>query len=225
MFVISQRKGPAAVSSAAEPGSMSPAATAWLLHAMAPVPVHHATHAAYRVPANIDNALLGTGGSGRNWAERRCRSRRSQGGSERGQQSRGDHRYAQGTFPLVRPPEQWRLAKAQPPSDGSGVEITKGSGLNVAGASAAMAGTHEHPRPLGKALAGSSSGRGGRRPIPSANPVSLTRGQANAKRFPFCRAGSQHPGPPSDEPGGLKRASVAVSGMSTTDVKAYAGTG
>lgn len=140
MFVISQRKGPAAVSSAAEPGSMSPAATAWLLHAMAPVPVHHATHAAYRVPANIDNALLGTGGSGRNWAERRCRSRRSQGGSERGQQSRGDHRYAQGTFPLVRPPEQWRLAKAQPPSDGSGVEITKGSGLNVAGASAAMAG-------------------------------------------------------------------------------------
>lgn len=133
---------------------MSPAATAWLLHAMAPVPVHHATHAAYRVPANIDNALLGTGGSSRNWAERRCRSRRSQGGSERGQQSRGDHRYAQGTFPLVRPPEQWRLAKAQPPSDGSGVEITKGSGLNVAGASAAMAGTHEHPRPLGESSGG-----------------------------------------------------------------------
>ena len=72
---------------------MLPAATAWLLHAVAPVPVHHATHAAYRVPANIDDAVLNASNSdGWSRAEKGRRGRRNEGGgAERGQQSRGDH--------------------------------------------------------------------------------------------------------------------------------------
>ena len=50
-----------------------------------------------------------------------------------------------------------------------------------------------HPRPLGKALAGSSSGRGGQRPIPNANTVYLTCGRANAKRFRITETVSVSP--------------------------------
>lgn len=107
----SQRKGPTAVSSAAEPRAMSQIATAGLLHAVAvEVPMHKATframHAADRVPADVGDAVLGARDSrGRDRAERGCRGRRGKcGGAKRGQQSRGNQRCAQGTSPLMRPP-------------------------------------------------------------------------------------------------------------------------
>ena len=102
----SQKKGPAAVSSAAEPWAMSPVATVWLLPPVIPVPMHHATHAADRVPASVDDAVMDAGDShGRSRTERGCRSRRREsGGAERGEQGRGDHRSAQGMSPLVPPP-------------------------------------------------------------------------------------------------------------------------
>ena len=144
----SHKKGPAAVSSAAWPPAWSPGATAGLLPAVAEVPMHEATlramHAAYRVPANVGDIVLGAGdGCGRSRAERGRRGRRREGGgAERGQQSRGDHRCAQGLCPLVPPPETLEISRAeaaadrpQPgvevaaPNNGSERAITKRSGF------------------------------------------------------------------------------------------------
>jgi hypothetical protein len=100
-----QKKGPAAVSSAAEPWAMSLAATARLLSAVVLVPMHHATHTADRVPASVYDAVMDAGdGHCRSRAERGRRGRgRESGGAERGEQGRGDHRSAQGMSPLVPP--------------------------------------------------------------------------------------------------------------------------
>lgn len=168
MCVSSQKKGPAADDTAAEPPAGSPVATAWLLPAVAEVPMHKATframHAADRVPANVGDAVLGASDS-RGWdrAERRGRGRHGEGGgAERGQQSRGDHRCAQGVVPLVPPPGTVASHEAAVPIDGSGVGVTKWSGLNAARASVAMAGTRQHPRPPVGRGDERRGGRGGR---------------------------------------------------------------
>lgn len=112
-----QRKSPAAVR--LRPGLERGRAS--LLPAVE-VPTHKATlravHAADWVPANVGDVGLSAGDS-RGWrrAERGCRSRRGEsGGAEHGQQSRGDHRCAQGTSPLVQPPEAVATSPASTPA-------------------------------------------------------------------------------------------------------------
>lgn len=104
----SQKKGSAAVSSAAEPGKMSLAATARVLPAVMPAPMHHAPHTADRVPASVDDAVMDASDShGWSRAERGRRGGgRKSGGAEPGEQGRGDHRSAQGMSPLVQPLEK-----------------------------------------------------------------------------------------------------------------------
>ena len=105
------------------------------------LPMHHVTHATDRVPANVDDAVLGAGDScGWCRTDRGGRGRhRECGGAERGQQSRGDHRCAQGTSPLVRPPEPVASHEAAHGADGSARPIRGASQKQAKASTLALA--------------------------------------------------------------------------------------